>query len=240
MTVALVLHRAGGASVSTAFRRAAFGKDDPFARHREIAWEGPGSMSAGRTSFIGELEVASYPHIETLVVVGGRADPDGSRRGPAGASARRRAPSSDAAPRFASRPHPACGSCSARPPARSRPSAASFPLRADADFKPSATLPAECCWAPRRSAAATMSSSTTVRSTVPAPGTRPLPPHRSAASHERVHASPGRQRAVRRPGWQRAVDGHGRCAFRAPGCADRVGEQRSRGEVLRGAKALQA
>ena len=72
MTMALVLHRADGASVSsTAFRRAAFGKDDPFARHREIAWEGPGAMSAGRTSFIGEIEVASYPHIETIVVVEG-------------------------------------------------------------------------------------------------------------------------------------------------------------------------
>ena len=29
MTVALVLHRAGGAPLSTAFRRAPFGKDDP-------------------------------------------------------------------------------------------------------------------------------------------------------------------------------------------------------------------
>ena len=29
MTVALVLHRAGGAPVSTSFRGAAFGKDDP-------------------------------------------------------------------------------------------------------------------------------------------------------------------------------------------------------------------
>jgi hypothetical protein len=54
MTVALVLHRADGAPVSTPFRRAAFGKDDPFARHREIAWEGAGSMAAGRGSFIGE------------------------------------------------------------------------------------------------------------------------------------------------------------------------------------------
>ena len=71
MTVALVLHRAGGAPVSTTFRRAAFGKDDPFARHREIAWEGPGAMAAGRASFVGELEVASFPHIETIVVVQG-------------------------------------------------------------------------------------------------------------------------------------------------------------------------
>jgi uncharacterized cupin superfamily protein len=71
MTVAIVLHRADGAPVSTSFRRAAFGKNDPFGRHREIAWEGPGAMSAGRTSFIGELEVPSFPHIETIVVVEG-------------------------------------------------------------------------------------------------------------------------------------------------------------------------
>jgi uncharacterized cupin superfamily protein len=71
MTVALVLHRADGAPVSTEFRRAAFGNDDPFARQREIAWEGPDSMIAGRASFIGELDVASFPHIETIVVVEG-------------------------------------------------------------------------------------------------------------------------------------------------------------------------
>src|SRR5688500_3030821 len=71
MTVALVLHSADGAPVSTAFRSAAFGKDDPFAQHREIAWDGAGSMIAGRTSFIGELDVSSFPHIETLVVVEG-------------------------------------------------------------------------------------------------------------------------------------------------------------------------
>ena len=71
MTVALLLHRADGALASTSFRRAAFGKDDPFARNREIAWEGPGAMSAGRVSFIGELDVASFPHIETIVVVEG-------------------------------------------------------------------------------------------------------------------------------------------------------------------------
>src|SRR5688572_24068967 len=71
MTVAIVLHRADGAPVPTSFRRAPFGKDDPFARHREIAWDGPDSMIAGRTSFIGELAVASFPHIETIVVVEG-------------------------------------------------------------------------------------------------------------------------------------------------------------------------
>ena len=68
MTVALMLHRADGTAVSTTFRRAAFGKNDPFALQREIAWEGPDAMAAGRTSFIGELEIASCPHIETIVV----------------------------------------------------------------------------------------------------------------------------------------------------------------------------
>jgi uncharacterized cupin superfamily protein len=71
MNAALMLHRAGGAPVSTTFRRAAFGHDDPFASAREIAWEGPGFMSAGRVSFHGELDVARFPHIETLVVVEG-------------------------------------------------------------------------------------------------------------------------------------------------------------------------
>jgi uncharacterized cupin superfamily protein len=69
MTAALLLHRAGGAPLSTSFRRAAFGKDDPFAREREIAWEGPDAMIAGRVGFIGELDVASFPHTETIVVV---------------------------------------------------------------------------------------------------------------------------------------------------------------------------
>jgi hypothetical protein len=53
MTVALLLHRADGAAPSTSFRKAAFGRSDPFARNREIAWEGPGAMSAGRVDFIG-------------------------------------------------------------------------------------------------------------------------------------------------------------------------------------------
>lgn len=75
MTVAIVLHRADGAPVASSFRRAAFGKDDPLVGHREIAWEGPDSMIVGRTSFIGELEVASFPHIETIVVVEGELIP---------------------------------------------------------------------------------------------------------------------------------------------------------------------
>ncbi|MBT2325922.1 DUF861 domain-containing protein [Variovorax paradoxus] len=71
MTVALLLHRADGAPLSTSFRKAAFGAADPFARDREIAWEGPDSMSAGRVSFVGDLDVASFPHTETIVVMAG-------------------------------------------------------------------------------------------------------------------------------------------------------------------------
>ena len=71
MTVALLLHRTDGASPTTSFRRAAFGPADPLARNREIAWEGPNEMSAGRVSFTGDLDVARFPHIETLVVVEG-------------------------------------------------------------------------------------------------------------------------------------------------------------------------
>jgi uncharacterized cupin superfamily protein len=70
-TTALVLHRAGGEPVATAFRRAGFGRNDPFARQREIAYEGPDLFAAGRTSFIGQLEVASYPHTEVIVVLEG-------------------------------------------------------------------------------------------------------------------------------------------------------------------------
>jgi uncharacterized cupin superfamily protein len=70
-SVTVVLHRADGASLSTSFHRGAFGRNDPFARQREIAWEGRDAMAAGRASFIGELDVTSYPHTETLVVVEG-------------------------------------------------------------------------------------------------------------------------------------------------------------------------
>lgn len=71
MTAALLLHRADGAVLSTPFRKAALGPTDPFAREREIAWEGPGAMSVGRIGFVGDVDVAHYPHTETLVVVEG-------------------------------------------------------------------------------------------------------------------------------------------------------------------------
>jgi uncharacterized cupin superfamily protein len=147
MTVAIVLHRANGAPVSTAFRRAPFGKDDPFARHREIAWEGPQSMSAGRTNFIGELEVASYPHIETIVVAQGELTLIAAGEAPlvlgpqtgavigCGTSLRIVATSRV---QFSF-----CAAVCDKPTKRGL-----VPLRADADFKPSATLPAEALLGP--------------------------------------------------------------------------------------------
>jgi uncharacterized cupin superfamily protein len=147
MTVALVLHRADGAPVSTSFRRAAFGKGDPFARHREIAWEGPGSMSAGRISFIGELEVASYPHIETIVVLEGALTLTAAGAAPlvvgpqagavigCGTSLRIQAGSRVS--------FVFCAAACDKPTKRGL-----FPLHADADFKPSATLPAEVLLGP--------------------------------------------------------------------------------------------
>jgi uncharacterized cupin superfamily protein len=147
MTVAIVLHRADGAPVSTSFRRAAFGKDDPFARHREIAWEGPESMIVGRTSFIGELDVASFPHIETIVVSEGELTLTAAGSAPlvlgpqtgavigCGTSLRIVA---------ASRVQFSFCAAACDKPTRS----GLFPLRADADFKPSRSLPPEVLLGP--------------------------------------------------------------------------------------------
>jgi len=147
MTVALVLHRGDGAPLSTSFRRAAFGNDDPFARHREIAWEGPDSMAAGRVSFIGELDVARFPHIETLVVVEGNLTLHAAGEAPlllgpqagaviaAGTALRVQA---ESRVRFVF-----CATACEKPTKRGL-----IPLRADADFKPSASLPAEILLGP--------------------------------------------------------------------------------------------
>lgn len=147
MNVALVLHRADGAPVSTAFRRAAFGKHDPFARNREIAWEGPASMIAGRTSFIGEIEVSSFPHIETIVVTEGELTLTAAGEAPlvlgpqagavigCGTALRIHAPSHV---RFSF-----CAAACEKPTRRGV-----IPLRADADFKPSTPPPAEALLGP--------------------------------------------------------------------------------------------
>ena len=147
MTVAFVLHRADGAPVSTSFRRAAFGKNDPFARNREIAWEGPDSMSAGRTSFIGEIDVASFPHIETIVVVEGELTLNAAGAAPLvlgpqagaviGCGTELRILAESRA-RFVF-----CAAACDKPTKRGL-----IPLRANADFKPSKPPPAETLLGP--------------------------------------------------------------------------------------------
>ncbi|CAM2172026.1 (S)-ureidoglycine aminohydrolase cupin domain-containing protein [Burkholderia latens] len=147
MTAVFVLHRADGAANPTVLRKQAFGADDPFAEHREIAWEGPDAMAAGRIGFVGELDVASYPHIETLVVVSGELTLETAGAAPlvlgagegaviGGGTALR---ASAAAPVLAM----FCAAACAQPTKRGL-----FRLRADADFKPSSTLPAEVLLGP--------------------------------------------------------------------------------------------
>jgi len=147
MTSALMLNRIDGSPLSTSFRRAAFGKDDPFARNREIAWEGPNAMAVGRISFIGELEVASYPHLETLVVSQGELTLTEAGTAPVvlgpqagaviacGTSIRIHAASRV---QFSF-----CAAACEKPTRRGL-----IPLRVDADFKPSASLPPEALLGP--------------------------------------------------------------------------------------------
>lgn len=142
MTSAFVLHRADGAPCPTVFRRQAFGLNDPFAQCREIAWEGPGSMAAGRIGFVGELDVASFPHIETIVVVEGELTLEAAGMAPLvlrpqegaviGCGTALRVTAGSRA-RFVF-----CAAACERPTRSGL-----FPLRADADFKPSSSLPAE-------------------------------------------------------------------------------------------------
>ncbi|MCR4469540.1 cupin domain-containing protein [Burkholderia sp. SCN-KJ] len=147
MTAAFVLHRADGAPSSTAFRQQAFGANDPFARHREIAWEGPDAMAAGRIAFAGELDVASFPHIETIAIVEGELTLEAAGAAPlvlgpgdgaviGGGTALRVTAASRVLFTF-------CAAACATPTKRGV-----FALRADADFKPSATLPPEVLLGP--------------------------------------------------------------------------------------------
>ena len=147
MTATLMLHRADGAPLSTLFRRAAFGKKDPFAREREIAWEGPDSMIAARVDFSGELDVASFPHTETIVVVEGELSLTVAGAAPlvigphAGAVI-----ACGTAVRIQARSRVRFVSCAVACNGPTNPGLT--PLRADADFKPSATLPAEVLLSP--------------------------------------------------------------------------------------------
>jgi hypothetical protein len=223
MTVALVLHRAGGAPASTSFRRAAFGKEDPFARHREIAWQGPDAMIAGRIRFIGELEVASFPHIETIVVVEGEL----TLAAP-GAAPLVIGPQSGAvvgcgtALRILAASRVQLVFCAAACRRRLQAVGNAAGRRAPG---PGAAMPQRQrlqrrrCDVPRGNL-----------------GFDTVPPDCSPASRERIHVSVGRQRAVRSSGWQRVGGGRRRRAFCAAGRSGWMGEQRSRREVLRGSK----
>ncbi|AXF25506.1 hypothetical protein CUJ89_34140 [Burkholderia pyrrocinia] len=147
MTAAFVLHRADGTPSSTVFRSGAFGEHDPFARHREIAWEGPDSMAAGRISFVGELDISSFPHIETIVVVEGVLTLEAAGAAPLVLGPREGAViGSGTALRVNAESHVLfmfCAAACGKPTKRGL-----FPLRADADFKPSASLPAEVLLGP--------------------------------------------------------------------------------------------
>jgi len=147
MTVALLLHRADGAPPSTSFRKAAFGRSDPFARNREIAWEGPGAMSAGRVDFIGEVDVAHFPHTETIVVVEGAlsltvadSPPLVLRRGEGAVIAR------GTALRIAAATRSLFVFCAAHAELANQPGITR--LRGDANLKPSNSLPAEVLLGP--------------------------------------------------------------------------------------------
>jgi uncharacterized cupin superfamily protein len=145
--VALVLHRADGAPVSTSFRKAPFGRDDPFARHREIAWEGPSSMIAGRTGFIGELEVSRFPHIETIVVVEGELTLAAAGAAPLVLGPQARAViGCGTALRIHAASRVRFLFCAASCEKSTSPGL--IPLRANADFKPSTPPPAETLLGP--------------------------------------------------------------------------------------------
>ena len=129
----------------------------------------------------------------------------------------------------------ACDSCFARPPATSRRSAASSRCAPTPTSSRPHSLPAEVLLGPapqcRSDNVFTEDAAQYLAGTWDStPYHRIVRPHRL---NEFMHLA-GRQRAVRGPRWQRAVGGHRRCAVRAPGRTDRMGKQRSRGEVLRG------
>ena len=147
MTAALLLHRADGASTTTSFRQAGFGSADPFARNREIAWEGPGAMSAGRVYFIGGVDVSRFPHTETIVVMDGElsltaagAEPLVLGRGDGAVIAR------GTAVRVLARSRTLFVSCTAVAQGPNNPGIT--PLRADAAFKPSTPPPADALLGP--------------------------------------------------------------------------------------------
>lgn len=67
----LLLARADGSRVTTAFDNAALSARDPFGDHRQVAWIGDDGVSAGMVQFSGQANIEDFPHSETLVVHAG-------------------------------------------------------------------------------------------------------------------------------------------------------------------------
>lgn len=66
----VMLHRASGGSPSPSIPGATLGAGDPFAAGREVAWVIP-AAAAGRADFAGTVDVAAFPHTETMIVLSG-------------------------------------------------------------------------------------------------------------------------------------------------------------------------
>lgn len=67
----LLLARADGSRVATAFTQAALSLSDPFGDTRQLAWRGDDGVSAGLVQLSGEAVIDAFPHSETLVVHAG-------------------------------------------------------------------------------------------------------------------------------------------------------------------------
>lgn len=66
----VMLHRASAAAVPLSSPAMALGPADPFAAGREVAWAIP-AAAAGRVDFAGAVEIDTFPHTETMIVVAG-------------------------------------------------------------------------------------------------------------------------------------------------------------------------
>jgi uncharacterized cupin superfamily protein len=67
----LLLARADGSRVATAFNAGALSALDPFGDSRQLAWLGDDGVSAGLVPFSGDAVIEDFPHSETLVVHAG-------------------------------------------------------------------------------------------------------------------------------------------------------------------------
>jgi uncharacterized cupin superfamily protein len=66
----VMLHRASGAPLPESTVRVPLGAADPFASGREVAWTNL-KAAAGRVDFAGAVDVGSFPHTETIILLAG-------------------------------------------------------------------------------------------------------------------------------------------------------------------------